>query len=78
MVGIDWRIGLFAPCVRYKNTWIRIQVVKICEEELMPLTEDGKKVLRNMIDQYGSKKGKEVFYASINKKKKGSSKWHLK
>ena len=30
-----------------------------------------------MESEYGSKKGKSVFYASINKKKKGSDKWHL-
>jgi len=42
----------------------------------MPLTASGKKVLRAMKKQYGTKKGSQVFYASINKKKKGSSKWH--
>jgi hypothetical protein len=31
-----------------------------------------------MIEQYGEKKGKEVFYASINKGEKGSEKWHAK
>ena len=44
----------------------------------MPLTKSGKKVLRNMAKEYGAKKGKEVFYASINKGKPGSSKWHGK
>lgn len=29
-----------------------------------------------MKSQYGEKKGKEVFYASINKGKAGASKWH--
>jgi len=28
--------------------------------------------------QYGEKKGKQVFYATINKGKKGSSVWHKK
>lgn len=42
----------------------------------MPLTKTGKKVLRQMKKEYGKKKGKSVFYASINKKKKGSHKWH--
>lgn len=41
-----------------------------------PLTKSGKKVLASMKSEYGSKKGKEVFYASINKGKKGSKKWH--
>ena len=31
-----------------------------------------------MKEQYSEKKGKEVFYASINAKKAGSSKWHKK
>ena len=44
----------------------------------MPLTETGAKVMKNMKEQYGVKKGKEVFYASINKGKKGSKKWHKK
>jgi len=44
----------------------------------MPLTKSGKKVLRKMKQQYGEKKGKRVFYASINKGKKGSKKWHKK
>ena len=33
----------------------------------MPLTKTGKKVLRSMRQQYGTKKGQQVFYASINK-----------
>lgn len=32
----------------------------------MPLTRKGTKVLKNMETEYGSKKGKSVFYASIN------------
>lgn len=44
----------------------------------MPLTETGKSVLEDMRETYGDKKGESVFYASINAKKKGSSKWHKK
>jgi hypothetical protein len=34
----------------------------------MPETKKGKKILSHMVRQYGSeRKGKEVFYASINK-----------
>ena len=44
----------------------------------MPLTESGKKVLANMQAEYGKKKGKAVFYASIADKKKGSENWHQK
>ena len=42
----------------------------------MPLSKTGTKVMHAMVKQYGAKKGKEVFYASINKGKTGSSKWH--
>jgi len=42
----------------------------------MPLTKTGKKVLAEMKKKYGAKRGKEIFYASINKGKAGSSKWH--
>lgn len=43
----------------------------------MPLSKSGKRVLRNMQKKYGKKKGKQVFYASMNKGVPGSSKWHL-
>jgi hypothetical protein len=33
----------------------------------MPLTPKGKKILSSMEERYGRKKGKSVFYASINK-----------
>ena len=33
----------------------------------MPLTEKGKKIMRAMKAQYGSKEGERVFYASKNK-----------
>ena len=32
----------------------------------MPLTAKGKKILAQMKKQYGAKKGKEIFYKSIN------------
>jgi hypothetical protein len=32
----------------------------------MPLTSKGTKILNSMLKQYGAKKGKSVFYASIN------------
>jgi len=35
----------------------------------MPLTKKGKKILREMKEQYGKEKGERVFYASINKGK---------
>ena len=33
----------------------------------MPLTKKGKKIMAAMVAEYGSKRGKEVFYASQNK-----------
>lgn len=33
----------------------------------MPLTKKGKSIMRSMVEQYGAKKGKSVFYASANK-----------
>ena len=33
----------------------------------MPLTSKGKKIMSAMKEQYGSEKGKRVFYASKNK-----------
>ena len=44
----------------------------------MPLTKSGKKVMSSMKEEYGEEKGKSVFYASINKGKPGSRKWHGK
>ena len=35
----------------------------------MPLTKKGTKIMKAMKGQYGSKKGKQVFYASKNKGK---------
>lgn len=32
----------------------------------MPLTKKGKKILGSMKKQYGAKKAKSVFYASVN------------
>jgi hypothetical protein len=44
----------------------------------MPLSKSGKKILKSMQKQYGEKKGKGVFYASMNLKKPGTEKWHKK
>jgi len=33
----------------------------------MPLSSKGKKIMGNMVKEYGGKKAKEVFYASRNK-----------
>lgn len=35
----------------------------------MPLNKKGQKIMGSMKDQYGSKKGEQVFYASKNKGK---------
>lgn len=42
----------------------------------MPLTKTGEKVKSAMAKEYGPEKGKRVFYASMNKGRPGSSKWH--
>lgn len=42
----------------------------------MPLTDTGQTVLGQMKKRYGEEKGESVFYASINKGKPGSEKWH--
>ena len=44
----------------------------------MPETAAGRKVMSSMKKQYGEDKGERVFYASINKGKPGSEKWHRK
>ena len=35
----------------------------------MPLNTKGKKIMKSMKKQYGKKRGKQVFYATLNKKK---------
>ena len=35
----------------------------------MPLNEKGKKIMKSMREQYGKKRGEQVFYATLNKKK---------
>jgi len=42
----------------------------------MPLTKSGKSIEKSFEKQYGKKKGKGYFYATINKGKKGTEKWH--
>ena len=49
-----------------------------CSGGSMPLTESGKMVMKSLQSEYGAEAGKRVFYASINKGKPGSSKWHKK
>jgi len=39
----------------------------------VPLTTKERKILSSMQKKYGTKKGKEVFYASVNKGKFGKS-----
>lgn len=44
----------------------------------MPLTKEGRKVKKSMEKHYGKEKGEDVFYASMQKGKPGSKKWHGK
>ncbi len=43
----------------------------------MPLSADGSKAMASMVEEYGEKKGKQVFYATMNKKKM-AGKWEHK
>lgn len=42
----------------------------------MPLTKTGREVLRSMQKQYGKEKGKQVFYAKMNKEDGYTEGWH--
>lgn len=44
---------------------------------MSPLTSSGSEVLSSMLKQYGAKKGENVFYATMNKRKL-KSKWEGK
>lgn len=44
----------------------------------MPLTRSGLKVMQSMMREYGKKKGRSVFYASMMKQNPGSNRWHSK
>ena len=44
----------------------RPRIVRVRRRVIVPLTKKGEKVLASMKKQYGVKKGKEVFYSSIN------------
>lgn len=35
----------------------------------MPFSKSGKKIMREMMAEYGEKKGRQVFYSSMNKGK---------
>lgn len=37
------------------------------EEDVMPLTAKGKKILAAMRKKYGKEKGEQIFYASLRK-----------
>lgn len=42
----------------------------------MPITKSGQMVMKQMVKRYGSKKGSDVFYGSINAGKPGTDQWH--
>jgi len=44
-------------------------IAKLTGEIIVPLTKKGKKMMSSMKKQYGTKKGKSVFYATVRKKK---------
>ena len=43
----------------------------------MPLNKKGKKIMKSMKKQYGKKRGEQVFYATLNKKKSVFFKYRL-
>lgn len=43
---------------------------------MTPLTKSGRKIERSMEREYGKKKGRSVFYATMKKKPKQTTKWH--
>ena len=49
---------------------------KLCEE-IMPLTKEGQKILKQFQSRYGKEKGKEIFFATINKDNEKTKSWHL-
>jgi hypothetical protein len=44
-------------------------IAKLTGETIVPLTPKGKKMMSSMKKQYGMKKGKSIFYATVRKKK---------
>ena len=42
----------------------------------MPLTEKGRRRLKDFIKRYNSEKGKRIFYAYMGKHKKRTGGWH--
>jgi hypothetical protein len=44
-------------------------IAKLTGETIVPLTKKGKKMMSAMKKEYGAKKGKSVFYATMKKKK---------
>jgi len=44
-------------------------IAKLTGEKIVPLTKKGNKMMSSMKKQYGMKKGKSVFYATVKKKK---------
>jgi len=43
----------------------------------MPLTNIGRKILKNFRDEYGNRKGNNLFYAYINKNPKKKGLFHI-
>jgi hypothetical protein len=45
------------------------KIAKLRGETIVPLTKKGKKMMSAMKKQYGAKKAKPIFYATVRKKK---------
>lgn len=60
----SWAIRIADNLYRKFTLWCNARL-----GEAMPLTRGGRKMLRNMKREYGSKKGTRIFYATENKRK---------
>lgn len=45
----------------------KLVMVNVSPAANMPLTKKGKTIMKSMVAEYGPKKAKNVFYASVNK-----------
>jgi hypothetical protein len=60
----SWTVRIASNVNRERYLWCNARLGRV-----MPLTRGGRKMLRNMQREYGKKKGKQVFYATENKRK---------
>ena len=54
---------------KYQIIMLTTKIAKLRGEIIVPLTAKGKKMMSAMKKQYGAKKAKPIFYATVKKKK---------